>query len=173
MGSGQVEAQDVSDRKTALIEENARRGGFENVVCRTWDARVLDESMVEKADLVLADLPCSGLGILGKKPDIKWSMSPEQMKELEALQREILSVVWRYVKPGGRLVYSTCTVNPGENQKNAKWFEESFPFEPVDLSGRLGPDFGEESLKNGWIQLLPGIHPGDGFFISVFRKKEQ
>ena len=173
MGSGQVEAQDVSDRKTALIEENARRGGFENVVCRTWDARVLDESMVEKADLVLADLPCSGLGILGKKPDIKWRMSPEQMKELEALQREILSVVWRYVKPGGRLVYSTCTVNPGENQKNAKWFEESFPFEPVDLSGRLGPDFGEESLKNGWIQLLPGIHPGDGFFISVFRKKEQ
>ncbi len=173
MGSGQVEAQDVSDRKTALIEENARRGGFENVACRTWDARVLDESMVEKADLVLADLPCSGLGILGKKPDIKWRMSPEQMKELEALQREILSVVWRYVKPGGRLVYSTCTVNPGENQKNAKWFEESFPFEPVDLSGRLGPDFGEESLKNGWIQLLPGIHPGDGFFISVFRKKEQ
>lgn len=173
MGSGQVEARDVSDRKTALIEENARRGGFENVVCRTWDARVLDESMVEKADLVLADLPCSGLGILGKKPDIKWRMSPEQMKELETLQREILSVVWRYVKPGGRLVYSTCTVNPGENQKNAKWFEESFPFEPVDLSGRLGPDFGEESLKNGWIQLLPGIHPGDGFFISVFRKKEQ
>lgn len=173
MGSGQVEARDVSDRKTALIEENARRGGFENVVCRTWDARVLDESMVEKADLVLADLPCSGLGILEKKPDIKWRMSPEQMKELEALQREILSVVWRYVRPGGRLVYSTCTVNPGENQKNAKWFEESFPFEPVDLSGRLGPDFGEESLKNGWIQLLPGIHPGDGFFISVFRKKEQ
>ena len=173
MGSGQVEARDVSDRKTALIEENARRGGFENVVCRTWDARVPDESMVEKADLVLADLPCSGLGILGKKPDIKWRMSQEQMKELEALQREILSVVWRYVKPGGRLVYSTCTVNPGENQKNAKWFEESFPFEPVDLSGRLGPDFGEESLKNGWIQLLPGIHPGDGFFISVFRKKEQ
>lgn len=172
-GSGRVEARDISDRKTGLIEENARRGGFENVVCRTWDARVLDESMVEKADLVLADLPCSGLGILRRKPDIKWKMSPEQMKELEILQREILSIVWRYVKPGGRLVYSTCTVNPGENQENAKWFADSFPFEPMDLRGKLGPEFEEESLKKGWIQLMPGIHPGDGFFISAFRRRPE
>lgn len=172
-GSGRVEARDISDRKTGLIEENARRGGFENVVCRTWDARVLDESMVEKADLVLADLPCSGLGILRRKPDIKWKMSPEQMKELEILQREILSIVWRYVKPGGRLVYSTCTVNPGENQENAKWFADSFPFEPMDLRGKLGPEFEEESLKKGWIQLMPVIHPGDGFFISAFRRRPE
>lgn len=172
-GGGRVEARDLTEHKTALIEENARRGGFKNVVCRAWDARVLDESMVEKADLVLADLPCSGLGILGKKPDIKWKMSLEQMKDLEALQREILSVVWRYVKPGGRLVYSTCTVNPGENEENAKWFAARFPFEAVDLRGRLGADFEEESLKYGCIQLMPGVHPADGFFISVFRRKEQ
>ncbi len=196
-GSGRVEARDLTERKRQLIEDNALRGGFDNVVCRAWDARVLDESMVEQADLVIADLPCSGLGILGKKPDIKWNMSPEQMKELAALQREILSVVWRYVKPGGRLVYSTCTINREENQENAAWFRSQFPFESVDLSGKLegllmkeplGKSEKErqeepgmaglggslcDSLKEGWIQLLPGIHPGDGFFISVFRRKQQ
>ena len=103
----------------------------------------------------------------------KDSVTPEQMKELEILQREILSIVWRYVKPGGRLVYSTCTVNPGENQENAKWFADSFPFEPMDLRGKLGPEFEEESLKKGWIQLMPGIHPGDGFFISAFRRRPE
>ena len=140
--------------------------------CKTWDARILDASMEDRADLVIADLPCSGLGILGKKPDIRWNMSPQQMRELAGLQREILSVVWRYVKPGGRLIYSTCTINPEENQDNAAWFLSSFPFEPVDLRETLGEYFKEDSLEKGWIQLLPGIHRGDGFFISVFRRAD-
>ena len=79
-------------------------------------------------------------------------------------------MVWRYVKPGGRLVYSTCTIDSAENQDNAGWFLSSYPFEPVNLEGMLGETLKESSLKEGWIQLLPGIHPGDGFFISVFRR---
>ena len=171
-GKGRVEARDLTDRKRELIEENVRRGGFQNVYCKTWDARIFDASMEGRAELVSADLRCSGLGVLGKKPDIRWNMSPQQMRKLAGLQREILSVVWRYVKPGGRLIYSTCTINPEENQDNAAWFLSSFPFEPVDLRETLGEYFKEDSLEKGWIQLLPGIHRGDGFFISVFRRAD-
>lgn len=90
-------------------------------------------------------------------------MTQEKMKELADLQRQILSVVWRYVKPGGRLIYSTCTVDSMENEENARWFAGNFPFEPVDLRPALEPRFPAESLKEGWIQFLPGIHPMDGF----------
>lgn len=97
-------------------------------------------------------------------------MTMDKMEELSRLQREILSVVWKYVKPGGTLVYSTCTISRMENEDNAMWLPDHFPLEPVDLSGRLGGSFDEPSLKQGRIQFLPGIHPFDGFFISVFRR---
>lgn len=170
-GTGMVEARDLTPQKTGLIEENISRFGCSNIKTVVWDALVLDEDAVEKADIVIADLPCSGLGIIGKKPDIKYNMTMEKMAELAQLQREILSVVWQYVKPGGTLVYSTCTLNRMENEDNAAWLMEHFPFEAVDLSGRLGLDVNEPSLKDGRIQFLPGVHPFDGFFISVFRRK--
>ena len=169
-GTGMVEARDLSYQKTALIEENVARSGAANIKAVVWDALVPDEDAREKADIVIADLPCSGLGIIGKKPDIKYNMTMDKMRELSRLQRDILSVVWQYVKPGGTLVYSTCTIDPMENEGNAMWLSENFPLEPVDLSGRLGADFDEPSLKDGRIQFLPGIHPFDGFFISVFRR---
>lgn len=169
-GTGMVEARDLSYQKTALIEENVARSGAANIRAVVWDALVPDEDAREKADIVIADLPCSGLGIIGKKPDIKYNMTMDKMRELSRLQRDILSVVWQYVKPGGTLVYSTCTIDPMENEGNAMWLSENFPLEPVDLSGRLGADFDEPSLKDGRIQFLPGIHPFDGFFISVFRR---
>ncbi|HIZ78746.1 MAG TPA: 16S rRNA (cytosine(967)-C(5))-methyltransferase RsmB [Candidatus Lachnoclostridium stercorigallinarum] len=170
-GTGLVEARDLTWQKVSLIEENAERAGCHNVQTEVWDALELKEESVEQADVVIADLPCSGLGIIGKKPDIKYRITEKDLKELAALQREILSVVWRYVKPGGKLIYSTCTVNAMENQENAAWFAGQFPFEPVDIRGKLGPGIQEESMKDGWIQLLPGIHPCDGFFISVFSRK--
>ena len=169
-GTGMVEARDLSYQKTALIEENVARFGAANIKTVVWDALVPDEDAMEKADIVIADLPCSGLGIIGKKPDIKYNMTMDKMEELSRLQREILSVVWKYVKPGGTLVYSTCTISRMENEDNAMWLPDHFPLEPVDLSGRLGGSFDEPSLKQGRIQFLPGIHPFDGFFISVFRR---
>lgn len=171
-GTGMVEVRDLSDSKIALIEENINRSGFKNIRAAARDALVCDRESIEKADLVLADLPCSGLGIIGKKPDIKYRMTPEKLLALSTLQREILSVVSAYVKPGGRLVYSTCTIDRKENEENVQWFLSQFPFEPVNLEGKLGESLNGETLKQGFIQLLPGIHPCDGFFIAAFQKKK-
>ena len=170
-GQGIVDARDLTPAKTELIRENAKRCGFSNIQVKEWDALCLDEEAVEKADLVIADLPCSGLGVLGKKNDIKYKMSPGQQQELKELQRRILHVVWRYVKPGGTLLYSTCTINPAENEENVRWFLENHPlFETVDISGRIS-GIEEASMKQGQLQLLPGIHPSDGFFVAVMKRK--
>lgn len=170
-GTGLVEARDLTWQKVALIEENAERAGVKNIRTEVWDALERKEESVEQADLVIADLPCSGLGIIGKKPDIKYRIGEKDLEDLAALQRDILSVVWQYVKPGGLLLYSTCTVDILENQENAAWFRERFPFDPVDISGRLGSEISEPSMKEGWIQLLPGKYPCDGFFIALFRRR--
>lgn len=170
-GTGQVEIRDVSDYKVSLIKENIARSGCTNVSACVWNACEFDASMEQKADVVIADLPCSGLGIIGRKPDIKYNASMDGIRDLAALQRQMLSVVWQYVKPGGVLVYSTCTVNRLENDENRARFLNEYPFEPVDISGRLGIDFQEDSLKEGYIQLYPGVHPCDGFFISVMKRK--
>lgn len=171
-GTGHVEVRDLTEYKVRLIQDNIDRSGFRNIEARVWDALELDEESVGKADIVIADLPCSGLGIIGKKPDIKHKMTPEKLAELAALQREILSVVHQYVKPGGKLIYSTCTIDRQENEENASWFLEHFPFEPMNIEGKLGEKLKEGSMKNGQIQLLPGIHPCDGFFIAAFQKKQ-
>lgn len=166
-GTGMVESRDLTEYKISLVEENIARCGFSNMRTCVWDATVLDPDMEGKADIVLADLPCSGLGIIGKKPDIKMRLQEEELHELAALQRKILSVVSRYVKPGGVLVYSTCTINPEENEGNALWIEENLPFKRKEIASVL-----PEALKNDCvdnrIQLLPGIHPCDGFFIAAF-----
>ena len=116
-GTGRVEARDLTEYKISLVEQNLFRCGFANVETRVWDARIFDPEMEEKVDVVLADLPCSGLGIIGKKPDIKLRLKKEDLGELASLQREILSAASRYVKPGGTLLYSTCTVDRAENEK--------------------------------------------------------
>lgn len=170
-GAGLVVIRDLTEQKIRLVEDNLYRTGFSNVRTEVWDAREPDPEWEGKADIVLADLPCSGLGIIGKKPDIKYQVSLEKLAELAALQREILSVAAGYVKPGGTLVYSTCTIDRMENEEQRDWILEHLPFEPVDLAGRLGAAVQEESLRDGYIQLLPGRYPCDGFFISVFRKK--
>ena len=155
-GTGMVQARDISDYKVGLIWDNIRRAGMENIEAVRWDATVLDEESVEKADIVIADLPCSGLGVLGRKSDLKYRMTREGEKELAALQRQILSQVWRYVKPGGKLVYSTCTINREENEENAAWFQAEYP------------EFRLVSEE----QLLPGQQAGVGFYIAVFVRKD-
>lgn len=169
-GTGHVEVRDISDHKVQIIEENIRRSGFSNISASVWDALEPDESMTEKADIVIADLPCSGLGIIGKKPDIKTRMTPEGLEDLAKLQREILSVVYRYVKPGGTFVYSTCTIDRKENEENVAWFLDHYPFRPVNIEGRLGEHLKSDTMKQGYIQILPGIHPCDGFFLSVMQR---
>ena len=115
-----MEARDLTEYKISLVEQNLFRCGFANVETKVWDARIFDPEMEEKADVVLADLPCSGLGIIGKKPDIKLRLKKEDLGELASLQREILSAASRYVKPGGTLLYSTCTVDRAENERKCR-----------------------------------------------------
>ena len=110
-------------------------------------------------------------GIIGKKPDIKERMTRDEIKNLAKLQREILSVVTQYIKPGGTLVYSTCTITEEENEENADWIEKHLAFEKKGIADLL-PEALKSSCEENRIQLLPGLHPCDGFFIAVFKKKK-
>lgn len=170
-GTGMVEVRDLSLLKINMVEENIRRCGFLNIRTKVQDALVTDPDSVEKADIVISDLPCSGLGIIGRKPDIKYRMTPEALESLAALQRNILTVAQAYVKPGGRLIFSTCTINRKENEENARWFLEQFPFDCISLKGKLGEKLDSAAANRDFIQLLPGIHPCDGFFIAAFQKR--
>lgn len=167
--SGFVSARDLTENKAELIRDNSNRMQMKNMEVLVWDACQVREADIEQADVCLADLPCSGLGIIGKKKDIKYHASEEGTKQLGKLQREILSTVWQYVKPGGVLIYSTCTVNRRENEENVKWFLENYPFQAESLSSYL-PEGLKEEGKNGMLQLLPGIHETDGFFIARLRR---
>lgn len=169
----QIEARDLSRKKVDLIHENVERLGLTNVETVVWDALIPDADRKEWADIVIADLPCSGLGILSKKNDIKYHISDEQLLELSNLQKTILTNAASYVKPGGILLYSTCTINPAENRENVQWFLEHFDFDAEDIT-----EYVPEKLRNGllgknMLQLLPGDVLCDGFFISKFRKKEE
>lgn len=168
LGGGQVIARDVSDKKTALIKENAERLCADNITIQVHDALTPDETLIGKADVVIADLPCSGIGIMAKKPEIRYRMTKEDQKELVKLQKQMLAVIHRYVKPGGILMYSTCTINKEENEENAREICEKYGFEPELPKDRLVSGLQTES---DFLQLLPGVHACDGFFIARLRKR--
>ncbi len=173
-----VLSRDVSERKCELIRENAERMGLSNVKVELHDAKIHDRNMENKADIIYLDLPCSGLGIIGRKNDIKYNASKKGLSELSNLQWEIIKTVWDYVKPGGTLMYSTCTVNMAENQEMVKRICAELPFETADFSeklpkalteGVLGQEL-DKSAKNGYIQLIPGAFGTDGFFIAKLKR---
>lgn len=153
-GSGMVEARDLTEYKMSLIEENIARHACGNMKAVQMDATVLDEASKGKADIVIADLPCSGLGVMRKKTDIKYKMTPEKMASLVELQRNMLHTVCNYVKEEGILLYSTCTIHRGENEENITWFLENHP------------EFKLLSMQ----QIFPQEEFGDGFFIAKLQK---
>ena len=172
-GSGHVEARDLTEYKVSLIQENIERTGLSNVEAVQQDALIFDESSVGKADIVLADLPCSGLGVLAKKTDLKYKATKEGADSLAKLQREMLKNVQAYVKDEGKLVYSTCTINPAENMDNVHWFLNEYPeFELIDIHGSLCEELQKDVKENGCIQLLPGVHQSDGFFLACMKKRK-
>ena len=170
-GSGQVEARDVSEEKADLLRENTERTKAANVRVKVHDARVFDSGMEGKADVLYLDLPCSGLGILGKKRDIKYHVSEESLASLVGLQREIIENCWRYVKPGGILLYSTCTVHRAENEEQVEWMCESFPLVPESLNPYLPEALICDEAGRGMLQLVPGVHDCDGFFLARLRRE--
>ena len=173
-GTGRVEARDLTEYKVDLIRENIERSGLENIYARRKDALVFDPADKDAADLVLADVPCSGYGVIGHKTDIKYKMTPAKEADLVLLQRRILHNAAQCVQPGGTLIYSTCTINPRENEENVRWFLEHYPFEAESLNPYLPEELRGGTAEEGWLQLLPGIHKCDGFFIArLVRKKDE
>lgn len=168
-GTGIVYARDISMNKCKRISENVRRMKAANVQVQQYDATVYDESMVGKVDVLYCDLPCSGLGIISRKPDIKYNLTPNDLTSLAETQKKILKTVWTYVKPGGTMIYSTCTVNKGENEEMVQWIEDNLHMVPVDITNDVPIQMAEiPTLVDGYLQLLPGQYGTDGFFISKF-----
>lgn len=164
---GFVDAGDKHEHRVKLIAAGAERLGIGNVRARLRDAEVPDKDS-ELYDVVMADVPCTGLGLLGKKPDIRYNFTMEQVSKLQGTQRRILNGCAALVKPGGTLLYSTCTLTPEENEKNAAWIVKTLGFDnacPMTTLPR-----GAEAGQQGWIRVLPHKTGTDGFFIARFIK---
>lgn len=174
---GKVFSRDVSTAKKELIAENAARLGLDNITIEVVDAKIHDDNMKRNADYLYLDVPCSGLGIIGRKSDIKQNIKKAKLDELTKLQWDIVKACWDYVKVGGTLMYSTCTVNKAENEQMVKRICAELPFEPVDITDVLPKYITEndkynikDTAKKGYIQLLPGEFGTDGFFIAKLKR---
>ena len=171
---------DISESKTELIEDNIRRIGTDKIRAMVNDASLYNPDFVDGFDLVICDLPCSGLGVMGRKRDIKYNVSIDKIKELAKLQKKILENAVRYVKKDGRLIYSTCTMTKAENEENFTFISEFKGFSAVDFSDKIrgyvdrykdGERLVNEA-KKGFIRLIPGELGTDGFFVSEYMREE-
>ena len=154
---GIVTAFDISDKKIKRIEDNIIRchaDGSDGIKISVKDASEYDDTLKESADIVIADVPCSGLGVMGRKADIRHKTKKEDLDNLPKIQKDIAGNVWKYVKKGGVLMYSTCTMNPKENEELTDFLTENYPL-----------------TKEYEKQFLPGIDGTDGFYIARLRRK--
>ncbi len=178
---GRVMGFDISEKKIPVMNAGKSRMHADNVKFAVGDATRINENLIEKGDVVICDVPCSGLGVIGKKRDIKYKASPDRIKDLVPVQSKILDTACQYVKPGGVLLYSTCTIVPEENELQVKNFLKNHPefetdclteFVPDKLKSRLqknGVDFGPDSYE---LQLLPVYGDMDGFYMARLKKKK-
>lgn len=163
-----IVAFDIHGNKLSLVKNNANRLGIKNITYKEMDATIFDEGLENSSDYVLIDVPCSGLGIIRKKPEIKYTKDLKALKEIVEIQRKIMSNSAKYVKVGGTILYSTCTLNKEENQDNIEWFIKNYPeysLEPL-FYGNL-PNF---IYDNGTVTILPNKYM-DGFFIAKFKRR--
>ena len=166
-GTGSIISCDVHEHKVGLIQNGADRLGLANITAKAQDATAFVPEWENQMDVVITDVPCSGLGIIRKKPDIRYK-DLKEMEQLPQLQLQILTNQARYVKPGGTLLYSTCTVLKRENEDVVQAFLETYPdfcTEPLELP----EEFPENT--SGMLTLIPGQHDTDGFFICRLRRK--
>lgn len=171
---GKIVACDIHVHKMNLIASNCDRLGIDIVEIKPIDARKLPREWAESFDVILLDAPCSGLGVIRRKPDIKWNKDWAKVDSLVQLQRELLQAVAPLLKPGGVLVYSTCTLEPRENQGQVEQFLQTHPqfVWDVGLMERLPSSVRERALLGeGWVQILPHHFGSDGFFIARLLKQ--
>lgn len=168
-GKGKLLARDISETKVSRIRENIKRLRFSGVTTQVWDAAKSDPANREKADVVLVDVPCSGIGIIGRKPEIKYH-ALESAAELIPLQRKICRASVELLKPGGVMIYSTCTIHRAENEENVLWMEENLGLERESLDKYLPEILCNRMTTQGMLQMLPGIQQSDGFFVARLKK---
>ena len=165
--TGQVIARDVFDHKLKLIKSTVNRLGLTNVSVENRDALKLDDNSIDKFDYVLADVPCSGLGIIRRKPEIKFKEASE-LSSLPDIQSKILNNASKYVKENGTLIYSTCTIHDEENIDVVEQFlKENKNFELVPIEN-INIDL--DNQEKGYIKIYPNIHGMDGFFIAKLKR---
>lgn len=173
---GEIIANDIHPHKQGLIRQQADRLGIEIIRTRVGDARNLRQGFpAESFDAILLDAPCSGFGVIHRKPDIKWRKDSQDIEELVELQRELLDTAATLLKPGGVLVYSTCTWDPKENSEQIAHWLVAHPEMEADKSiwDKLPTVVREKAVSgDSWVQILPHHFNSDGFFISRLRKKE-
>ena len=166
--TGEVIAFDLHENKLSLIEENVERLGLSNIKCKAMDATKLNAEYISYADKVLIDVPCSGLGIIRKKPEIKWNKKRQDLRDLVNVQRDIMENAWQYLKPNGTLLYSTCTLNKEENEDNIKWFLSKYNDAKIEKI-YIGNNSNFLYNDNGSLTILPNDSM-DGFFIAKIKK---
>ena len=165
---GKIVAFDLHEHRVKLVEENAKRLGIHIIKTKCEDASIYKEEYKEKFDKILLDVPCLGLGVLKRKPDIKWKRKKEDIEEITKVQKEILETCSKYLKTGGQLVYSTCSILKEENEDIIQEFlKKHTDFEQISLNEEK---YEVNINKNGNIQLYQNIE-NDGFFISKLQKK--
>lgn len=168
-GEGSVDAYDIHEHKVDLINKQAKRLGLHNVKAEQMDARQLPQRITKVYDYVLLDAPCSGFGVIRRKPEIKWRKSLTDVGALVQLQRQLLTAASQLVKPGGVLVYSTCTLEQRENEKQVSWFLDRYPM--YRLSKTWPPNVpadvvSKAQLAPGMLRIFPHYFNSDGFFIA-------
>lgn len=168
---GKVIARDIHQHKLRLVKENAKRLGIDIIETEIYNALTLDEKLIGKADYCLVDAPCSGLGLIRRKPDIKWKKSKDDINEITKLQYEILLNSSKYLKKNGILVYSTCTIEKEENIKLINRFLNENPeFSLIGFSSLIQNSEEMPSAETGYIEIYPNIYDMDGFFIAKMVK---
>lgn len=167
--TGKVLAFDLHESKLGLIKENCDRLGITNVTVCAQDATKLNAELVASSDRVLIDVPCSGLGIIRKKPEIKWNKKRNDLREIIPVQREIMNNAWQYLKQGGVMIYSTCTLNKEENEENIEWFVNTHKDCEVKRIF-VGKQDNLVYSREGLLTVMPSENM-DGFFIAKLEKR--
>lgn len=166
---GRVVAADSNAPRLELVNDNARRLGLKSVETVVADARTIHSKYEGAVDAVIADLPCSGLGVLSRRPDARWRKDAKQAKSLAEAGASMLDSAAKCLKIGGRMAFSTCTVSVEENENQLRSFLDRHPgFGPVPI--RRLEELGYSSPGSGYAQLLQGVHGSDGFFISLISR---
>lgn len=170
--TGKIIAVDASAEKIALLQKNCRRLNAHNVETRVMDATKADLAFIKTADAVLIDAPCSGFGTLRRHPDIRWNKTSKQVRDLSEIQYNLLKNAASHIKSGGILVYSTCSIEPMENEEVIQRFLEGFPMYTIENAQRFLPDVPPSAITpQGFVQTFPNEHGVDGAFAARLRKE--